>query len=173
VVVLIAMSPAGDTYIVQGPAGEFWVIQPEGLGGVTPATPTEVEFQIARRDLLRIDKRFNEWIALHRYINQRASQYTPETVVAAHELDAEDIKRLLRTAREWVVEGRAADALELTINLLRLPHIRNDGRFAQPLLDFLEQTTVQVRQVMPSSSDPVKTAAVGRWRQLVESDVSE
>lgn len=165
-ITLLAMAPSGETYLARDRAERVWLFQPIGAGEPEIVDPSLVGRAVAHGGFDRVDRDFESWDDLDRFLNDRASLVVQEFVRDPSELDSHDVARLLAVARSWMDDGHHRRATQTALALLSLPAARADVAVHDRLVALL----VELGQPSPRWRSEPKTdaqrAVRERWDSL-------
>lgn len=115
-ITLIALTPTGETLLVR--QGEVTrMVQPPEFGGNRTLTEEEAESAIRHLDLTRVDRTFDGWDNLNRFVQKTAAK-VPRRDGGKGPLKLDVACEQLKVAERWLAQGRLQDASRTAVRLL-------------------------------------------------------
>jgi hypothetical protein len=149
--VLLAMAPSGETFLVRDRQRTIWLVLAPGAGLPQQATDQDVDDSIIRHGWNRIDREFNSWSDLDAGRQQLVSSRGPRVQVDVSRFDAEDVRRVLAVVSNWRQRGDGVRGRRLLHRLLReAPVVRLSDELYDAVTEALTELDTMSPQPPPS-----------------------
>ncbi|HJQ03106.1 MAG TPA: hypothetical protein VJ851_16035 [Jatrophihabitans sp.] len=138
--VLLAMAPSGETFLVRDRQGTVWLVLPPGAGLPQQASGQDVEDAVARHGWNRIDREYTSWSELDAGRQQLVVSRGAQARVDVSGFDAEDVRRVLGVISGWRQRGDAVRGRRVLHKLLReAPIVRRQDELYEAVNEALKE----------------------------------
>jgi hypothetical protein len=150
--VLLAMAPSGETFLVRDRQQTIWLVLPPGAGLPQQASSEDVDEAVARHGWDRIEREYASWSDLDSGRQQLVASHGPQPRVDVSRFDAADVRRVLGVVADWRQRGDAVRGRRVLHRLLReAPIVRQQD----DLFDAVNEALTELDTMSP---EPPPTA---------------
>jgi hypothetical protein len=170
--VLLAMAPSGETFLVRDRQQTIWLVLPPGAGLPQQASSEDVDDAVAGHGWDRIEREYPSWADLDAGRQQLVASRGPQARVDVSRFDAEDVRRVLGVVAGWRQGGDIVRARRVLHRLQReAPVVRQQDELYVAINEALDELDAMSPEPPPialrSTNDPRYIEARDRLQILV------